>query len=206
MVTPALFGAAVTSRRQQNVPIPPTTPQCVVFPENSDFVDYRFYSPALTGGRATLEEVRQALRQIHNATTSSRSMIKCNACCVLFMVIITFFFMLVMYSQKNEDGVAACALAAVFEVLVCVTIQFCLKCKLESDCQEAVRRLNKTFLPKGLRWHMPKHFPKWIELHIGVPVNQQIFVRSVYSKPYLPPPMMHQGVDTEAQNHISGPL
>jgi len=201
MVSPALFGAAYT--KQQREKVPPTTAQCIVFPEESGLFNYRHYSPAMTGGKATLEEIRHALRQIQYATSSSRSWIKCNAFCAFLMVLITVIFMFGMYSQNNKDGVTACTLAVITEVFVCVAFQLCLSCKVKAECQEALKKVNQSFLPKGLRWNMPRYFPKWIELRIGVPINQQIFVSTVHPQPYLQSfssPMMNQGIDREAQN------
>jgi len=154
--------------------IPSTNNFTIVFPSNSSSVtfDSTSYSPFLTDGRAQLEEINQVLREIENTKkpfTSKVNKIICAFVATLFIAFSCFIPMLVSVMQAGARLRSAIGLIG-FIMLILTIIGICLKeiqrinKEERKACQEIVKKVNQDFSGRGLRWHLPLYFPKWVEL------------------------------------------
>jgi len=165
--------------------IPPTTQRTIVFPlkitfaTNSTF-DSSFYNPMLTDGRAHLEEVNHVLREIETTQISSLSKMWRGFYCFIAALMVAVFVLtpLIIYAFVSRNFVLAAIAILVDIVLYTIPGFFFTKYvkrtiqNAKKNCLVVVERINQEFSPKGLRWHLPDQFPKWIELwkdYVGEP-------------------------------------
>ena len=88
------------------IAIPPTTDYTVVFPHDAlaKRFDTGFYSPALTDGRASREEIEQVLREVEAVRKPFASKIVSAVCCYilsLFAAIGGFIFLMISVGSSH---------------------------------------------------------------------------------------------------------
>jgi hypothetical protein len=153
--------------------IPPTSAYTIVFP--SPAFDAKFdsssYYPTLTDGKASTQEITQVLSDIESTIKPFNEKIKRAGYIFLLYVILSFLPALYFFFAKGDKSVAFIVSIAAFcaGAIVGLVIWICcyirkVDAKMLPKCQEAIDRHNQDFAQKGLRWHLPPSFPRWVEL------------------------------------------
>ena len=155
------------------VAVPQTTEYTVVFPAidfESKF-DSSFYAPNLTDGRASVQEITQVLSDLESTRKPFVKQIRRAGCLIVSYSVLSFlaflYFLLTM--DAGSGGMIIAAIIAFFIGIIASLVILILylkgvDAKMKPKCQETIDRHNQNFLPRGLRWHLPANFPKWIEL------------------------------------------
>ncbi len=160
------------------VAIPPTTEYTVIFPSSAPTIgveakfDSSFYAPNLTDGRASKQEIIQVLSDIESTLKPWADKIKRAGYYILAYVFLSFFaFLYFLLTAGGESlvfiiGPVAFILGIILSLVILIFYFKNLDAKMRPKCQETIDRHNQSFLPRGLRWHLPcpNGFPKWIEL------------------------------------------
>ncbi len=152
---------------------PPTTKQTIIFPSTdleSKF-HYRFYNPKLTDGRASKQAIAQVLTDIEITIKPYSGRIK-RAGYYYFLAYVILSFIALLYfliTADEKSGVFNDALLAFFgglgaSILILFIAMRIIEKRMLRKCHEAIKKHNENFVPKGLRWHLPPDFPRWIEL------------------------------------------
>ena len=161
------------TRQTSTITIPPTTEFTIVFPSinfdsklDSKF-DSSFYSPNLTDGRASVQEIMQVLTNIESTIKPFTSQIRRALYYLLFYIVFSFFVLL--YFIFTVSGILILATIAyvvgiVASILILALCVSRIEEKMILKCQEIIQRHNNNFVSRGLRWHLPTRFPRWIEL------------------------------------------
>ena len=126
--------------------------------------DRTLYDSAMTGGRASLEEVDQVLTQIENLFPK-RSSWKTIGWTTLALALLPCFYIRACY----DLSILQIYLLVVFLIM---TLLFVLAGKSNiNNNKEAynqanmlLQRFQPSFDAKGLRWHVPKAFPNYVQL------------------------------------------
>ena len=197
------------------VPVPPTSHYTVVFPLKtwSRVYDASSYNPAQAEGRATLEEVNQVLQEMYKIQKPFRT--KVNLASFLYIIFLLASMILSGIAIANSyDDVEACfafgdnycywtkktnsgqlalsIIGGIFGIFVSSCIYIAIVVKVTRSSRVPARalfdRVNPNFATRGLRWQLPVHFPRWIELSKDY-VNQ---TQPAGQPVYLPPPMTQQ--------------
>jgi len=191
-----------TSQSHQAL-LPPPTPSIIIFPfhEETDQFDYSHYSPGLSHGKATLQEIKDALVEIQSPLRQIEAHKHMNKGCLIFFLIIMGFNIIGM-SIKKFDSEKILFFLAWFLLLAAYSVyKLRLIRGLESECDETLKVLNEDFAARGLKWHKPKNYPKSVELHnedrSQKSASQSISLSSPNSK------VMLQVIDEEAQRQNS---
>ncbi len=161
------------SRQNQTIAIPPSTEFTIVFPSmnfdsklDSRF-DSSFYSPNLTDGKALTQEISQFLNDIEKAIKPFTSKIR-RALYYLLLYIVLSFFVLLYFILTRSGVLIRGSVGYIVGIVVSILILAVYVSKIEEKmilkCQETTQRLNNNFVSRGLRWHLPSRFPRWIEL------------------------------------------
>ena len=176
--------------------------------------DRTLYAPAMTGGRATSEEVKQVLLGLENVLPKSSSTWSAVPG-IFFVVALASFFYLQMwrngYMMQIYSVFAVCTL-----ILLCALV-----CKSDSAKHKKARAqadafiqgVQPSFEARGLRWHLPSVFPYYVQLFKdyreqgtaqnisqvpqGLPQTNNT-TQSTYPM-YLPPPNNQYNGDNLAQ-------
>ena len=155
------------------ISIPSATANTVIFQfdKASKKFDSSFYSPALTDGKISLEEINQALKQVETAGASVAFKIRVSFCwfILLILIIISLFVYTLNFALNGKSRLISFAVfgypVAVFVALILYILQLKrFSDELKYKCKLVVERLNPSFSCRGLRWHIPADFPQWIEL------------------------------------------
>ena len=166
--------------------IPISSDYTVVFPYISSQGKFarEAYSPAMTGGRASSEEIDQVLKLFE---TVSRGMSTpdrfLESWCLHFLL--PFAFMLLFQINDNfryPQFVWSCfALYVIGGNIWMFSAAAKNNSKIKENMQTVLKLYQDTFEKKGLRWHIPANFPLWIALfkdyreqqhQISAPANQ----------------------------------
>jgi len=178
------------------IAIPPTTSTTVVFPSTADgrAFDSGFYSPGLTDGRASFEEINQFLSEINDVRAKTQSQTTGDMCCrviVFFFFIILYVLGMIFMTQDNPElvpvGVIGFIILAVCLVIFQTKKLNRIRTEFQAKCQAIVNQHNQNFASRGLRWHLPVYFPRWVELWKDYSVNQ-----GVIGQPFYLPPVNQQ--------------
>jgi len=153
--------------------IPPTTAYTIIFPfdANDKNFDSSFYSPDLTNGKLSQEEVYQTLKEVEAERADvrnkfvpiARNLFILTQLCLLGMLLIAFL------SPEESVNVTSYIilglLGAFFGAIGILVYKFVMhKKEMKLKCRNVIDKHNQSFASKGLRWHIPSMFPKWIEL------------------------------------------
>ena len=189
---------------QQVVPVPATSLYTIIFPQDFRLLyDSSFYNPNLTEGRATKEEIDQLLREIEAVKKPFGKKITCALWLLLlgFLASIAMMIALPIMSvgpssydkwgrlvQTNDNGELFGGIFGGLALMIFSIVYFAVYVvrnnrKSKAAVQVLLDRINPDFNSRGLRWHLPLHFPRWIELwkdYVGQPAA------------YTPPAMTQQ--------------
>ena len=154
------------------VAVPPTTEYTVIFP-STDFeakFDSSFYAPNLTDGRASTQEITQVLSDLESTRKPWTLKIRRAGYIMLLYVFLSFFtFLYFLLTVGGESGIFIIGIIAylvgiIAAVLILILYLKKVDGKMRPKCQETIDRHNQNFAPRGLRWHLSKDFPRWVEL------------------------------------------
>ena len=199
------------------VPVPPSTQYTIVFPMNiwAKQYDSSFYNPGLTDGRATQEEITNVLREIQEIKKPFNRKIVCALWLYILGLLGVIALMVVgivgsvggtdyeyvytdgywhyEYVDNDNTGLLVGAIiGGIFGMIFVIFVFACYVAKTSKasriPVQALFNRINPDFSTRGLRWHMPVHFPRWVELwkdyvSLAPPTGQPT---------YLPPNMTQQ--------------
>jgi len=194
--------------------IPSTTAYTIVFPfdANEKNFDSSFYSPSLTDGKASQEEVNKILNEVEAERADVRNKFTPTARNLFILIQLCLVGVLLVAFLSPEEGVSVTSyvilglLGAFFVAIGILVYKFVTyKKEMRVKCRNVIDKHNESFASKGLRWHIPNMFPKWIELwkdyqihSFGVDVNtsenvgQQIennnYPEGQSDNMYTPPP------------------
>ena len=187
--------------RQIIIAIPPTTDYTIVFPHD-DFgkrFDSGFYSPALTDGRASLEEINQILAEVEIIRRPLAGKMCGALCCYIVSIIASVVaYVLFMVSMiNNNSGLFPFLIAGFIGMIILIFWVFIVRVKnihenIRKKCKEVIDKHNHNFVSRGLRWHLPIQFPRWIELwkdYRAASNSHAIYMPPVSQHPY--PPISH---------------
>jgi len=173
---------------------PPTTEYTVVFQfdQIGKRFDTGFYTPGLTGGRASLEEINHVLADIENTRRPIASKAISAVCCYilsLFACIGVYIFALISISDSAPDMIPFFIIAFIASMILVIVVFIVRIRKINEEtktkCKAVADRHNQNFASRGLRWHIPVNFPSWIELWKDYQVQNSAGM-------YLPPPVNQQ--------------
>jgi len=199
----------------QFVAIPPTTHFTVVFPynQNENTFDSGFYSPFLTDGRAHLEEINRVLKEIETVLKPfTKKIVQAIICFIttIFLALAGFLYFMICIAAYNNDlivvGVISFAGTLIFSAIYILMTFYNSNKKSRVACQAVIDRANQqAFNHRGLRWHLPVHFPKWVELwkdYYGQGQGQgqgQMGTQPVYIPPVNQQPYAGYGENSQPQ-------
>lgn len=179
--------------------------------------DTRAYSPVLTDGRLGLNEVQQTLQDVKELQQPyTQRIIKGLWFYLLFnLICISAYVYVIVDSTEYGDSDDVISAIIIYSVLVSVSvITFIVYVvRLRRKCLKIVQvvldNYNQYLVGRGLRWNLPKQFPRWIELKKEYHVqdgNMLPVVNSQYPHPYpygmsLNPAMMQGQPQQFAQNY-----
>ncbi len=146
--------------------------------------DREAYSSAMTGGRASAEEIDQVLRLIEAASHGMSTPEKLfKTWCFRFLL--PFIFLLIFQINGNLRYPQCFWGNFLAYVIIGNIWLFIMTTKNNSKVKENVKSVLKlyqdAFEKKGLRWHVPVNFPLYVELfkdyreqqcQFSIPVNQ----------------------------------
>jgi len=153
--------------------IPPTTAYTIVFPQNgfTGQFDNNFYSPMLTDGRAHPEEINRVLRELESTVKPLSTKLKSSVCCyilTIFLSVFAFIPFMIFLTPANVTFLPI-GIFGFFFLMIGATIMFIKRIKnynleIRRVSQGVIDRANQEFSYKGLRWVLPMHYPRWVEL------------------------------------------
>jgi len=177
------------------IAIPPTTAYTVIFPFDAagKRYDCGFYSPGLTDGRASAREINQVLAEIEATRASMASKIVRLVCLwILFIFVTVGLFVAGLLSTVGGSPGLIPFVVVGFFVLVILASYFMIKGlqknsnEMKKKCQAVCEKHNEEgFAARGLRWHIPVMFPRWIELWKDYQSQQPGYILPVSQQPYL---------------------
>ena len=161
-------------RRIHIIQIPPTTDACIVFPfnEQNETFNRNFYSPILTEGRASREEINKILGQFETTIQAGRTGYKILTCLFTIFFIGGFIFTAFLtFSIFSSDPSSKEIFYPPIIMFVLFTIFGCILSmrgkavgeEARMACQQIING-NHQFNAVGLRWNLPMNFPAWVEL------------------------------------------
>ena len=152
---------------------PPTTTYTIAFLYNDLFRSFNtaFYSPAITEGRASSEEINQVLKEIITVNEPFLKKLKAYICCFALTTLLSSFGIIPFFIFVAPMNVVLIPISvALYFFLVVGSLFIFLKAvkRYNKDVrrvsQVVVDKANQEFNHRGLRWVLPKQFPKWVEL------------------------------------------
>lgn len=177
--------------KKQIIVIPPTTTITIVFPfdEPTKRFDCSFYSPHLTDGRASIQEIQQVLAEVEAIRGSLASEGGCMGCLRLLCFLFISSLMIIALNNVDVNDSSSIPFVAIGCFVLMVSVCCCMSKRderinneIKERCQAAVDKHNyQSFGSRGLRWHIPIHFPRWIELW-------KDYQGQSSSNMYIPPP------------------
>ena len=149
--------------------VPLSTDYVIVFPINSQ--DKKFsrsiYSPAMTNGRASSEDINQALSLFELALSrgiSTSEMVK-SFCWRFLLPLVMLMFFEGNYMLRRSESIWFCF------VVYCIVGIFSLFAnknaqtkRAKEDSQGIIDLVQPGYLKRGLRWRIPDESYGWIEL------------------------------------------
>jgi hypothetical protein len=167
-----------TDHSQQGafIAIPPTTDLAVVFPfdKSTKKFDRSFYSPALTDGRVSSEQVESFLREAERIIKKKYNPIKIVLAlftCFVVFGLLGLFCMITDDTFIDESDIDDIFLymmgyfGAVIFYAVLMHFYIRRKQRKAKKCVKShIRKHAQAFAAQGVRWNTPLYFPQWIEL------------------------------------------
>jgi len=153
-----------------------TTESTITFPleGNGEQFNSRLYTITLTDGKASHYEIDNVLTQLFTKAEGASCTCPCNEVSVCLSVgVLLWIFALVLLCYNvieiSHDNIFLSSmflLVGFISTFACCMEQFCgrIRSKMLQECQDVVDEQNEYFKTQGLRWHLPKEFPQWVEL------------------------------------------
>ena len=169
--------------KPREVYLPRTTDLVIIFPLDGSKGSYsgRYYS-SQTEERASLEEVNNTLREVAFVYKPFDEKRFWSALCFVLNVFLSLiaFILILKFVAPLKPAVLFPVSIGVF--CIWVTISSFIFTNAISKygkngtvaCQKVIDKYNQEFSKRGLRWVLPQHFPKWIELHNDFRKQQSI--------------------------------
>ena len=177
--------------------VPPTTLTTIIFPfdHTEKSFDSGFYTPGLTDGRTSMEEITNILKEVATTRNTISTKIWPTSFCFLITFlgsIAAFTCSMIAWSDVMVDFIAL-SIISFLAVLIAIFVLFLVQIskitnEVKAECKMVAEKHNQIFASRGLRWNIPRDFPTWIELckdyrtgnrnnnqGIYVPPTQQIF-------------------------------
>jgi len=156
---------------RNQIPVPLSSDYTVVIPfhKGKKTFDRDLFSSSMVGGRVTVEEVEKVLTHLETATSKLHS--PCKATFVLMILYLIPFFMLMKRTVRSTHHVPVCLwiIYAIYVLVVSLIYAKYSRSQVEKVVAEAKKIIKNyyqaAFEARGLRWHIPQHFPLWIELY-----------------------------------------
>jgi len=200
------------------IAMPPTTDLSVVFPydKSNNRFDRTFYSPALTDGRMSSDQLNKFLSKVERIMKKKMKSISIVIGIYTFLALIGFagLFCLICDSDSVDDDELDdlfCAMMWYFCSILFggLFLKLCLRNrqrKVRKSIQNHINRNSPAFAAQGLRWNVPLHFPQWIELwkdykYQPVYVQPHIQNYNSYMIPQQPQHVQNQPVFQSPQNN-----
>jgi hypothetical protein len=192
------------------IKVPKTSPSVIIIPyeELGNKFDTSAYSPALTDGRASLEEINQVLNDLEATRAPFTSKILGNIC---YYILSTFLMigaiaLCAAFVKKHGKGMLVliiCSVVMYIAVIIVLTKRSKrLNAQLIAECKAVADRHNSSFASRGLRWYVPSHFPRWVELWKDYNRGQaqtQGQGQPIYVPPVNQQPISHQTMEGQPQ-------
>jgi len=141
-----------------------------------------FYSPNLTEGRASVEDINSMLSQFEAIVKEGRRGNGVMMCLFLVFFFGGFALTVTLMNTVFESNASSSAmfliplgymlLFAIFAIMLAKRGRNSIL-KAKAACQQVIDR-NNQFNAVGLRWNLPMSFPNWVELwkdYKGIPGN-----------------------------------
>lgn len=179
-----------TTTPQPVTPTPTPTPQPTIsdfqifFPYtlNKSCFDREIYTPELTENRATTEEVNTVLDELESAVEPTVKAAKTYLGIYMGFFLTTNLILPFLYERSERFQKMLSARALIIgntTIIGLATVKFFYTMKgKESEARELSLKVfdkyNTAFMEKGLRWNIPKNFPKGVglwRLYKGDPRN-----------------------------------
>jgi len=158
-------------RGGHRVAVPPTTELTVVFPLKSGKFDTSNYFQVQTDDKATPDEVNLVLKEINEARLPAQRKYDITLCFFILFIIALFagfIIAIILIIPKNPIFVPVIficeALLVIVGLFFFIMTLNSLRKKQQTLVQEVVERHNQAFATRGLKWKVPFHFPRWMEL------------------------------------------
>ena len=178
------------SNRNQVI-VPTTNPYSIVFPFDARKKEFQTndYSSIQTENRASdieISNIVNEINQIHKPYARKTDGAAC-MCCFLFIAGVIG----IIYVNNTQDispwAITEISISIGIGIFL-LTIAIGLYCqRIEKKSRTLVQKrldiINAEFSGRGLRWYVPVHYPKWIELH------KDYFTEAAG---YMPPQMTQQ--------------
>ena len=168
------FSSSNPHHKPREVYVPMTTNQVVIFPLDGSkgFYSGRYYS-SQTEERASLEEVNNTLREVAFAYKPFDEKIFWSVLCFVVNVFLSLaaFILILKFVAPLKPVVlfpVSIGLFFIWTMISSLIFAFSISRHTKNGtaaCQKVIDKYNQEFSKRGLRWVLPKHFPKWIELH-----------------------------------------
>ena len=135
--------------------VPRTIDQIIFINLNSNLNDSSFYTPSLTGGRVTQEEVDQVLRRIKEIIkpVNRRMLI------ILGLHILGAIALILLTILNILSGIGS-IIGILAVIIIFFTYMFVILRAQETRVQDLFHEINPEFVPRGLRWRLSDYFPK----------------------------------------------
>ncbi len=183
------------------IAIPPTTAYTVVFPYDAtgQRFDTGFYSPGITDGRASADEIHHVLADIDSVRKPFAAKMTSAICCYivsLMAVVGCYVLGMVNIAGAAPESIPILVIGFIVAVVAIIWVFIARVRKVNEEmkkkCTEAAARHNQNFASRGLRWHIPVHFPRWVELWKDYvnqggqtfPGQQPVYMPPVQQQPY----------------------
>jgi len=197
------------------IAVPPTTDMGLVFPfdRRSSKFDRSFYSPALTDGRASSEQIETFLKGVEKLIKKKSRGIKLFMGLFIFFVITGFLGLFCVisdidYLDESTDiddlftYFMGYLLAVIFYALLLQLYIRRKQRKAKKSVKSYMKKNGQAFNEQGLRWNAPMFFPQWIELwkdYKGMPGFTQSAPVQNFNTGYMLPQQQPQMVQAQPQ-------
>ena len=170
---------------RKNVPTPKTSEFTVIFPKNSNGFDTKEYNPTQNDNRISIEEINKVLNEVLIAREPwNKKFWRALWCYLIFIVLAIGGFVALCIFVLTKVFALLIAGIMIFIVLMLATLVCAIIFLAHYENQEidaskkVIDKYNPSIANKGLRWNLPAHFPKWIELWNDFRVSPHLFVQA----------------------------
>ena len=151
----------------------PASDNTIIFPfiSSTNSIDRRFYSSVLTDGRADYYQIDQTLQEIDGILQQKLGVVRIVAYILITIMFLGFFgmFVLIALLANDSPSVIGIVMGSYFLLVVIAVTALTRFTKRRYKqarllAQDVLDVHNPKMIGLGLRWRLPLHFPKWIEL------------------------------------------